>query len=123
LARYYIWFIVVVSAVAGLPRVLLARRFAELQLARLQQKTKSTTARSMSIVFFLGALLLAAAYFSPWGHQNWLVVGVIFSLLCAIENFLESLVPTMENMVFQKRLMGILYLGLAAGSVIVVSRL
>ena len=123
MARYYIWFIVVVSAVAGLPRVLLARRFAELQLARLQQKTKSTTARTMSIVFLFGALLLAAAYFTVWGHQIWLVIGVIFSLLSAAENFLESLVPTLDNMVFQKRLMGILYLGLSAGSLVVVSRL
>jgi hypothetical protein len=123
LARYYIWFIVVVSGVAGLPRVLLARRFAELQLARLQQKTKTTTARTMSIVFLFGALLLAAAYFTVWGHQIWLVIGVIFSLLSAAENFLESLVPTLDNMVFQKRLMGILYLGLSAGSLVVVSRL
>ena len=123
MARYYIWFIVVVSGVAGLPRVLLARRFAELQLARLQQKTKTTTARTMSIVFLFGALLLAAAYFTVWGHQIWLVIGVIFSLLSAAENFLESLVPTLDNMVFQKRLMGILYLGLSAGSLVVVSRL
>jgi hypothetical protein len=77
----------------------------------------------MSIVFLSGALLLAAAYFTVWGHQIWLVIGVIFSLLSAAENFLESLVPTLDNMVFQKRLMGILYLGLSAGSLVVVSRL
>ncbi len=77
----------------------------------------------MSIVFLSGALLLAAAYFTVWGHQIWLVIGVIFSLLSAAENYLESLVPTLDNMVFQKRLMGILYLGLSAGSLVVVSRL
>jgi hypothetical protein len=122
LGRYYIWFVVVVTGLAGLPRLLLARRFAELQLAKLQQKSKIVTARTMSLVFLSGALLLTAAYFTPWGHQVWPLIGVIFSLLSALEFFLESLVPTLDNLVFQKRLMGILYLGLSVGSFFMLSR-
>ena len=122
MARYYIWFVVVVSGVAGLPRILLARRFAELQLAKLQQKSKAASARTMGIGFLCGTLLLAAAYFTPWGHQIWLIIAVIFSLLSGIEFFLESLVPTLDNMVFQKRLIGILYLGLSVGSFFMLPR-
>ena len=112
----------VVTGLAGLPRILLARRFAELQLAKLQQKSKITTARIMSVVFLFGVLVLAAAYFTPWGHQVWLIIGVIFSLLSAIEFFLESQVPSLDNLTFQKRLMGILYLGLSVGSFFMLSR-
>lgn len=121
MGRYYIWFVVVVAGVAGLPRILLARRFAELQLAKLKQKGK-TTGRTMSMCFLLGAVVLAGTYFTPWGHQVWLIIAVIFSLLSAVEFFLESMVPTLDNLVFQKRLMGILYLGLSVGSFFMLSR-
>jgi len=116
LGKYYLWFVVIVAGLAGVPRLLLARRFAELQLAKLRQKNTALRTRTMSVVFLAGALIFAGFYFTAWGHQSWLVIGVIFSLLSAIEFFFEAQVPTLDNLVFQKRLLGILYLGLCAGS-------
>ena len=107
---------VIVAGLAGVPRLLLARRFAELQLVKLRQKNVALRTRTMSIVFLAGALIFAGFYFTAWGHQIWLIIGVIFSLLSAVEFFFEAQVPTLDNLVFQKRLMGILYLGLSVGS-------
>jgi hypothetical protein len=122
LGRYYIWFVVVVTGLAGLPRLLLARRFAELQLARLRQKSNTTQVRTMSMIFLFGALFFVALYFTAGGHQAWLIIGVIFSLLSAIEFLLESRVPTLDTLIFQKRLLGILYLGLSVGSFFMLPR-
>jgi len=122
LGKYYLWFVVIVTGLAGVPRLLLARRFAELQLAKLRQKNTALRTRTMSMVFLFGALIFAGFYFTIWGHQTWLVIGVIFSLLSAIEFFFEAQVPTLDNLVFQKRLLGILYLGLSVGSFFVLRR-
>ncbi|HWX55186.1 MAG TPA: hypothetical protein VN176_11410 [Verrucomicrobiae bacterium] len=122
MGRYYIWFVVVVTGLAGLPRLLLARRFAELQLARLRQKSNTTQVRTMSMIFLFGALFFVALYFTAGGHQAWLIIGVIFSLLSAIEFLLESRVPTLDTLIFQKRLLGILYLGLSVGSFFMLPR-
>jgi len=122
LGRYYIWFVVIVTGLAGLPRVLLARRFAELQLAKLKEKSTVTRTRMMSLVFLIGTVMFSGLYFTPWGHQAWLVIGVIFSFLSAIEFFFESQVPSFDTLVFQKRLLGILYLGLSVGSFFTLSR-
>jgi hypothetical protein len=107
---------VVVTGMAGLPRLLLARRFAELQLVKLRSRDTSNRIRTMSLLFVGGALFFLALYFTVGGRQAWLIIGVIFSLLSAIEFLLESRVPTLENLIFQKRLLGILYLGLSVGS-------
>lgn len=121
MGRYYIWFVVIVAGLAGAIRVLLPRRFAELQIERMRQRSISRE-RAKSLLFLLVAVIFAAIYFLPWGHQVWVAIGVVFSLISAAESFFQSQFRSLDALIFQSRLLGILYLGLAAGSYVLLSR-
>ena len=118
----YIWFVVIVAALAGIPRLLLPRRFAELQRTKLQQKNSLTRARNMSLALAFIVVVFAGLYFTSWGHKVWIKIAVMFSLLSAAEFFFQARFNTVGALVFQNRLLGILYLGLSIGSYIMLSR-
>lgn len=122
MGRYYIWFVVIVAGLAGAIRLLLPRRFAELQLEWLR-KSAPSKARMRALLFAVVGAAFGALYFIPWGRQAWVVIGTIFSFLSAAEVFFQAQFPTLEALVFQSRLLGILYLGLAAGSYLMLSRI
>jgi len=122
LAKAYIWFVVIVAGLAGTIRVLLPRRFAELQMERFRAANAIAKARRRSVLFLGVGLLFGALYFIPWGHQSWILLGTIFSVLSAAEIYFQAKFPTLESLVFQSRLLGILYLGLAAASYVLLAR-
>lgn len=112
---------VVVAGLAGAIRVALPRRFAEMQMARLQKQSVSRE-RARSLLFLTVGLVFAAIYFQPWGHQVWVAIGVVFSFISAAESFFQTQFRSLDALIFQSRLLGILYLGLAAGSYLMLSR-
>ena len=122
MGKYYIWFVVIVAGLAGAIRVLLPRRYAEVQLAWLK-KLEPSKARMRALLFLVVGLAFGALYFIPWGRQAWVVIGTLFSLLSAAEVFFQAQYPTLDALIFQSRLLGILYLGLAAGSYVMLSRI
>jgi hypothetical protein len=121
LGKYYIWFVVIVAGLAGAIRVLLPRRFAELQLEWLRRSAPQK-AKMRALLFFAVGVLFGALYLIPWGRQAWVVIGTLFSFLSAAEIFFQAQYPTLDALIFQSRLLGILYLGLAAGSYVMLSR-
>ena len=122
MAKYYIWFVVIVAGLAGVIRILLPRRFAELQLERFRAVNALARARWRSLLFVVMGLVFGSLYFLPWGHQSWIVIGTIFSLLGAAETFFQAQFPTLDALIFQSRLLGILYLGLAAASYVILAK-
>jgi hypothetical protein len=122
LGKYYIWFVVIVAGLAGAIRVLLPRRFAELQLERFKAVNAIAKAKKRSLLFLAVGLIFGAIYFLPWGHVGWIIIGTIFSVLSAAESYFQARFPTLESLVFQSRLLGILYLGLAAASYVMLAR-
>ena len=123
MAKYYMWFVVVVAGLAGIIRVLLPRRFAELQFERFRAANALRRARIRALLYIVAGLTFGSLYFIPWGrHQNWIIVGTIFSLLSAAETFFQAQFPTVESLTFQSRLLGILYLGLAAASYVILAK-
>lgn len=122
MGRYYIWFVVVVAGLAGAIRVLLPRRFAELQLNNLRQAAAISKAKMRALLFLAVGLIFGALYIIPWGRQAWVVIGTVFSLLSAAEVYFQAKYPSLEALVFQSRLIGILYLGLAAASYVMLTR-
>ena len=121
MGKYYIWFVVVVAGLAGAIRVALPRRFAEMQLARLQKQSISRE-RARSLLFLTMGVVFTVIYFQPWGHQVWVAIGAIFSFISAAESFFQAQFRSLDALIFQSRLLGILYLGLAAGSYLMLSR-
>ena len=122
MGRYYIWFVVVVAGLAGLIRLLLPRRFAELQMERFKAANAISKAKMRSLLFLAVGVVFGGIYFLPWGHQSWIVIGTVFSVLSAAEAYFQAQYPTLEALVFQSRLLGILYLGLAAGSYVMLKK-
>ena len=122
MGKYYIWFVVVVAGLAGLIRLLLPRRFAELQLERFKGANAISKAKMRSLLFLAVGVVFGGIYFLPWGHQSWIVIGTVFSVLSAAEAYFQAQFPTLEALVFQSRLLGILYLGLAAGSYVMLRK-
>ena len=122
MGKYYSWFVVVVAGLAGLIRLLLPRRFAELQLERFKGVNAISKAKMRSLLFLAVGVVFGGIYFLPWGHQSWIVIGTVFSVLSAAEAYFQAQYPTLEALVFQSRLLGILYLGLAAGSYVMLKR-
>ena len=122
MGKYYIWFVVVVAGLAGLIRLLLPRRFAELQLERFKATNAISKAKMRSLLFLGVGIVFGAIYFLPWGHQSWIIIGTIFSIMSAAEAYFQAQYPTLEALVFQSRLLGILYLGLAAGSYVMLKK-
>jgi hypothetical protein len=122
LGKYYIWFVVVVAGLAGLIRLLLPRRFAELQLERFKATNAISKAKMRSLLFLAVGIVFGGIYFLPWGHQSWIIIGTVFSVLSAAEAYFQAQYPTLEALVFQSRLLGILYLGLAAGSYVMLKK-
>lgn len=122
MGKYYIWFVVVVAGLAGLIRLLLPRRFAELQMERFKGANAIAKAKMRSLLFLAVGVVFGGIYFLPWGHQSWIVIGTVFSVLSAAEAYFQAQYPTLEALVFQSRLLGILYLGLAAGSYVMLRR-
>ena len=122
MGRYYIWFVVVVAGLAGVIRLVLPRRFAELQLERFKAANAISKAKMRSLLFLAVGVVFGGIYFLPWGHQSWIVIGTVFSVLSAAEAYFQAQFPTLEALVFQSRLLGILYLGLAAGSYVMLKK-
>lgn len=122
MGRYYIWFVVIVAGLAGVIRLLLPRRFAELQLERFKATNAISKAKMRSLLFLAVGVVFGGIYFLPWGHQSWIIIGTVFSVLSAAEAYFQAQYPTLEALVFQSRLLGILYLGLAAGSYVMLKR-
>ena len=122
MGKYYIWFVVVVAGLAGLIRLLLPRRFAELQLERFKATNAISKAKMRSLLFLAVGIVFGGIYFLPWGHQSWIIIGTVFSVLSAAEAYFQAQYPTLEALVFQSRLLGILYLGLAAGSYVILKK-
>ncbi|MGB8131814.1 MAG: hypothetical protein WCG81_18660 [Candidatus Angelobacter sp.] len=122
MGRYYIWFVVVVAGLAGVIRLVLPRRFAELQLERFKAANAISKAKMRSLLFLAVGVVFGGIYFLPWGHQSWIIIGTVFSVLSAAEAYFQAQYPTLEALVFQSRLLGILYLGLAAGSYVMLKK-
>jgi hypothetical protein len=76
-----------------------------------------------SLLFLSVGVVFAGVYLTRWGRQGWVAIGAIFSVLSAAEAFFQSQYRSLDALIFQSRLLGILYLGLSAASCVLLSRL
>jgi small-conductance mechanosensitive channel len=116
--------VIVTAALAALPRLLLSDRLAELQQAKLQKKPSVLRSKKMSLFFLISTAVFGTVYFALWrSHELWLEVAIVFSVLSTAEFFLQARFPSLDSLIFQNRLLGILYLGLSIGSYVLLRRL
>ena len=89
---------------------------------KLRQPKAIMRTRYMSIMILTVVVAFSVLYFTRWGHEVWILIAIVFSLLSATEFFCQAQFPNVESLVFQNRLLGILYLGLSIASYIMLSR-
>jgi len=128
LGRFYLWFVIVTAALAALPRLLLANRLAELQQAKLQKKPSVLRSRKVSLFLFASIVVSGVLYYVFWhmfwrSHELWLDVAIVYSALVTAEFFFQARFPKLDSLIFQNRLLGILYLGLSIASYVLLRRL
>jgi hypothetical protein len=122
LGKYYIGFVIVIAGLLGAIRVLLPRRFAELQQERLRDRPLGRE-RLKSLLFLAVGVIFGSVYLTRWGRQGWVAIGAVFSFLSAAESFFQVQYRSLDALIFQSRLLGILYLGLSAASCVIFARL
>ncbi|HEV2964755.1 MAG TPA: hypothetical protein VG649_23205 [Candidatus Angelobacter sp.] len=124
MGRIYLWFVIVTAALAALPRLLLANRLAELQQAKLQKKQSILRSRKTSLLLFASITVAGVVYYVLGrSHELWLDVAIVYSALVTAEFFFQARFPSLDSLIFQNRLLGILYLGLSIGSYVLLRRL
>ena len=119
---------IVTAALAALPRLLLANRLAELQQAKLQKKPSVLRSRKVSFFLFASIVVSGVLYYVFWhvfwrSHELWLDVAIVYSALVTAEFFFQARFPKLDSLIFQNRLLGILYLGLSIASYVLLRRL
>jgi hypothetical protein len=116
--------VIVTAALAALPRLLLANRLAELQQAKLQKKQSILRSRKTSLLLFASITVAGVVYYVLGrSHELWLDVAIVYSALVTAEFFFQARFPSLDSLIFQNRLLGILYLGLSIGSYVLLRRL
>jgi hypothetical protein len=119
--------VIITAALAALPRLLLANRLAELQQAKLQKKNSILRSKKMSLLLLAGIVFSGVGYYLYYlfwhSHELLLDVAIVYSVLVAAEFFFQARFPSLDSLIFQNRLLGILYLGLSIGSFVLLRRL
>lgn len=124
MGRIYLWFVIVTAALAALPRLLLANRLAELTQAKLQKKASVLRSKKLSLLLSASMVVAAIIYYFFWrSHELWLEVAIVYSALVTAEYFFQARFSSLDSLIFQNRLLGILYLGLSIGSYVLLRRL
>ena len=124
MGKIYLWFVIVTAALAALPRLFLANRLAELQQAKLQKKPSLLRSKKLSLLLSASMAVAALVYYFFWrAHELWLEVAIVYSALVTAEYFFQARFSSLDSLIFQNRLLGILYLGLSIASYVLLRRL
>lgn len=112
--RWYIWFLLFVTALPALLRLLQTRRVAEMVSERMQDLKKRSRSRLFGIASVAGAFVLLPVYFL-YSRQAWLIIAFVVGILTGVEMIGNAARPEPESLVRQNRIFGWLYALTAVG--------
>ncbi len=107
-ARYYAWFLLFVTAVPALLRLLQTRQVAELVNERMQDLKRRTRSRKVGIWSVAGSFVLLPVYVL-YSHQAWILLALVVGVLTGAEMIGNAAHPEPGSLVRQNRLFGALY--------------
>ncbi len=113
-ARYYAWFLLLVTAVPALLRLLQTRPVAELVSERMQNLKRRSRSRLTGIFSVAGSLLLLPVYVFYY-RRAWILLALIVGVLTGAEMVGNASRPEPDSLVRQNRIFGALYAVTAAG--------
>ena len=117
--RIYAWFLLFVTALPALARLLRPRELARIVLMRFQNPKRRKQVRvGGSIYLGLSAMALIFLLIVPVSQRRWLLMAVLVSMVSALEFVLNSRLTEEEPLVRLNRLFGGAYAVLAIASVL-----
>jgi hypothetical protein len=120
LAHLYPWFILVMAAIAGLSKLLLAKRVATVMHMRLQQPNAARRLMIGAGLTAFSAILFIPLYL--WRRDVWLLLAVVYTFLLSAEFFFQSRYRDIDSLVFQNLVLGVLYTTLAISTYVLAIR-
>jgi hypothetical protein len=106
--RFYAWFLLITSGLAGLMRLAAGRHMAEMNSAKLQPDKRRSRARWIGIAVVLGSLALIPLYI--WfKRQAWIPLASVVGVLSGAEFISNAASPLAPSLLRQNRIYGALY--------------
>ncbi len=106
--RYYAWFLLLVTALPALMRLLQTRQVAELVSVRLQDDQKRARSRKIGMVSAAASLVLIPVYFL-YSRQAWIAMAFVVGVLTGVEMVGNAARPDPASLTRQNRIFGALY--------------
>ncbi len=115
--RYYVWFLLFISAAPAVLRLAQTRQVAALVSERLQDAKRRSRTRTMGLWSAIGSFMLLPVYIFFY-REAWLVMAFVVGVLTGVEMVGNARRPEPESLVRQNRLFGWLYATTAVGIVV-----
>ncbi len=115
--RYYVWFLLFISAAPAVLRLAQTRQVASLVSERLQDAKRRSRTRTMGLWSAIGSFMLLPVYIFFY-REAWLVMAFVVGVLTGVEMVGNARRPEPESLVRQNRLFGWLYATTAVGIVV-----
>lgn len=112
--RYYAWFLLLVTVIPALMRLLQTRQVAEVVSVRLQDRKKRARTRMLGIGSVAGSFILLSIYIF-YSRQAWIMMALVVGIITGVEMAGNAARPEPANLVRQNRVFGVLYALTAAG--------
>ncbi len=106
--RYYAWFLLLVTALPALMRLLQTRQVAELVSVRLQDDQKRARSRKIGMVSAAASLVLIPVYLL-YSRQAWIAMAFVVGVLTGVEMVGNAARPDPASLARQNRIFGVLY--------------
>ena len=115
-ARYYAYFLLFVTAVPALMRLMVPGRVAVLTSERMANPKTRARYRWIGIASVVLSTGAAVAYFIFWRHQVWLGLAAVVGLLSGAEMMGNTSDPAPASLTRQNILFGVLYAAAAVAT-------
>lgn len=108
LARFYVWFLFVLSVITAIARLAAARQFGAMMAAKLADPRRRRRQQWMGwSVLLLSPLILVYAFFGPLPAWMWVAAGI--GMLNGAEQLLNTRFPDRDSLTYSSRIFGTLH--------------
>ena len=121
-ARLYAYFLLFVTAVPALLRLLINRRVALLTSERMAKPSSRKRYRFIGILSIVMSIMAAAVYLSIWRSHVWLALAAAVGLISGAEMVGNTRHPEPSSLQRQNIAFGVLYAGAAVATYVFLLR-
>ncbi|HLX79817.1 MAG TPA: hypothetical protein VKS43_04460 [Burkholderiales bacterium] len=119
--RIYAWFLLIVTALPAIARLVRPRELARIVLARYENpKRRKRAFLGGSIYLALSAIAIVFILHEHMRHERWLIMAVLVGMVSSLEFVLNSRALEEETLARQNRMFGGAYTALAIATILLI---